>query len=112
MHAVFGDGPLTITGILRPFFSLTSIRDWALVPPVEHGGTQAFKVTPLHFETMRKRVVVLDDRTQEPTLRYWSHPELIFELAVICDMQLTAEPRAVKDGRYLLEGGRRRREPW
>ena len=101
---------LRFAGILRPYYSLASIRGWALVPP-QHGGFDAVRLTQLTFEDARLRAVLGDGR--ERKLRYRDARGTIFELERD-DAILTAPPRAVRDGRYLYVGGRRRPapEPW
>jgi hypothetical protein len=102
---------IRLAGILRPYFSLTSVHGWALVPPQQHGGFAAIKLTELRLETATQREVVLDPGG--PRLRYGSGGEITFTLERD-EARLTAPPRAIRSGRYLYVGGRRRQapEPW
>jgi hypothetical protein len=102
---------LRLAGILRPYFSLTSVHGWALVPPQQHGGFAAVRLTELHIEQALQREVILD--TGGPRLRYGSGGEITFTLERD-EARLTAPPRAIRSGRYLYVGGRRRPapEPW
>lgn len=94
-------------GILRPYYSLWSLRGWALVPPAQHGST-AVAPTELHFDTMRARTVQAGDeefvrlvyRNAEDSLRFtlqWSP----------ASSGLSAAPRRVRAERYLYAGARR-----
>ena len=100
-----------VTGILRSYFSLSSLHGWALVPPQQHGGFAAVKLTQLNIADAVQRDVMLDGRGRR--LRYCANAEVVFELERD-DAILTAPPRCVGGGRYLYVGGRRRRaaEPW
>jgi hypothetical protein len=100
-----------VTGILRSYFSLSSLHGWALVPPQQHGGFAAVKLTQLNIAEAVQRDVMLDGRGRR--LRFSPSAEVIFELERD-DAILTAPPRSVGSGRYLYVGGRRRRlaEPW
>lgn len=100
-----------VAGILRPYFSVSSLHGWALVPPQQHGGFAAVKLTQLHLADATHREVLLDGRARR--LRFGSGDEVIFELEHD-DAVLTAPPRTVRNGRYLYVGGRRKRvaEPW
>jgi hypothetical protein len=102
---------LRLTGILRSYFSLASLHGWALVPPQQHGGFAAVKLTQLNIADAVQRDVVLDGRARR--LRFCADAEVVFELERD-DAILTAPPRCVGRGRYLYVGGRRRRvaEPW
>jgi hypothetical protein len=102
---------IRIAGILRPYFSVTSMHGWALIPPQQHGGFAAVRLTELRIESAAHREVVID--TGGPRLRFWSAGETAFELERD-DALLTAPPRAIRNGRYLYVGGRRRPvpEPW
>jgi hypothetical protein len=102
---------IRLAGILRPYFSLTSVHGWALVPPQQHGGFAAVRLTELRIDNALQREVILD--TGGPRLRYSSGGEMVFTL-VRDEARLTAPPRAIRSGRYLYVGGRRRPapEPW
>lgn len=111
MLAAWGHGPLVVTGILRPHFSVRSLRGWALVPPLEFGGTENFRTTPLQLERMEVRKVVRDDLSGDIRLRFSNKPDVSFELTLLPE-SMAAAPREVRAGRYLTEGGRRRPDPW
>jgi hypothetical protein len=100
-----------VSGILRSYHSLSSLFGWALIPPQQHGGFAAVKLTELRIGEATLREVVLDGRGRR--LRFAGDGEIVFELERD-DAILTAPPRAVGSGRYLYVGGRRRRsaEPW
>ena len=100
-----------VTGILRPYYSLSSLHGWALVPPQQHGGFAAVKLTQLPIAEAAQRDVVLDGHGRR--LRFSGDGEVVFELERD-DVILTAPPRTVRHGRYLYVGGRRRRtaEAW
>ena len=100
-----------LTGILRAYYSLSSLHGWALVPPKQHGGFAAVKLTQLPIADAVQRDVVLDGHGRR--LRFSAGAEVVFELERD-DAILTAPPRSVGSGRYLYVGGRRRRiaEPW
>jgi hypothetical protein len=100
-----------VTGVLRSYHSLSSLHGWALVPPQQHGGFAAVKLTQLPIADAAQRDVVLDGRGRR--LRFSGDGEVVFELERD-DAVLTAPPRRVGSGRYLYVGGRRRRsaEPW
>lgn len=100
-----------LTGILRSYFSRSSLHGWALVPAQQHGGFAAVKLTQLNIADAVQRDVVLDGRARR--LRYCADGEVAFELERD-DAILTAPPRSVGRGRYLYVGGRRRRtaEAW
>jgi hypothetical protein len=100
-----------VTGVLRPYYSVSSLHGWALVPPQQHGGFAAMKLTQLHLADATLREVVMDGRGRR--LRFSSRNDVVFELERD-DAILTAPPRTVRDGRYLYVGGRRKRvaEPW
>jgi hypothetical protein len=104
-------GTICVAGILRPYFSLQSIRGWALVPPQQHGGFETMRLTALAFDEAPLRAVLGtgDDRR----LRYSLDGRTIFTLERDHAI-LTAPPRATRRGRYLYIGGRRRHvpEPW
>ncbi|HZW54249.1 MAG TPA: hypothetical protein VFF00_09450 [Candidatus Elarobacter sp.] len=101
-----------LTGILRSYFSLSSLHGWALVPPQQHGGFASVKLTELQLADAAHREVVLDGRGRR--LRFSSNGDVVFELERDDDALLTPPPRTVRSGRYLYVGGRRRRtaEPW
>ena len=107
-----GDGAIRVSGILRPYYSVSSLHGWALVPPQQHGGFAAVKLTQLHLAEMEQREVVLDGYSRR--LRFSANHEIVFELERDDGVVLTAPPRTVRNGRYLYVGGRRRRlaEPW
>jgi hypothetical protein len=100
-----------ITGILRSYFSVRSLHGWALVPPRQHGGFTAVKLTQLNIADAQQRDVVFDGHGRR--LRFATSAGVDFELERD-DAILTAPPRSVGSGRYLYVGGRRRRvaEPW
>lgn len=100
-----------VAGILRPYYSVSSLHGWALVPPQQHGGFAAVKLTQLSFADATHREVLLDGRGRR--LRFACDDHVVFELERD-DAILTAPPRSVRSGRYLYVGGRRRRiaEPW
>lgn len=100
-----------VTGILRSYFSLSSLHGWALVPPQQHGGFATVKLTQLGIADAVQRDVILDAGVHR--LRFSPGAEVVFELERD-DAILTAPPRCVGAGRYLYIGGRRRRvaEPW
>jgi hypothetical protein len=100
-----------LTGILRSYFSLSSLHGWCLVPPQQHGGFASLKLTELQLADAAQREVVLDGRGRR--LRFAASDDVVFELERD-DALLTAPPRTVRTGRYLYAGGRRRRaaEPW
>lgn len=101
---------IRLAGILRPYHSLWSYHGWALIPPQQHGGFAALKMTELPIAEATQRDVVLGGRGRR--LRFAANA-MIFELERD-DAFLTGPPRAVGRGRYLYVGGRRRRtaEPW
>ena len=102
---------LRLAGILRPYFSLSSVHGWALVPPQQHGGFSAVRLTELRIENALQREVVLD--AGGARLRY-GLPGGIRLTLERDEARLTAPPRAIRTGRYLYVGGRRRPapEPW
>ena len=104
-------GELKIAGILRPYYSLSSLHGWALVPPQQHGGFNSVKLTELAFAEATQRDVLLDGHGRR--LRFGTGGDVVFELDRD-DAILTAPPRVVRHGRYLYVGGRNRRsaEPW
>ncbi|HEY4441117.1 MAG TPA: hypothetical protein VGN14_11730 [Candidatus Elarobacter sp.] len=104
-------GAIRLAGILRPYFSLQSLRGWALVPPQQHGGFETMRLTELPFDEAVMRAVTGDG--DERTLRYSLDRRTVFTLERD-HVPLTAPPRAIRRGRYLYVGGRRRRspEPW
>jgi len=105
-------GELRITGVLRSYYSMTSLHGWALVPAEQHGGWDAQRLTPLDgmAEAMHREVVLTGHGR---LLRYSRDGALVFELERD-DTILTPPPRVVRNGRYLYVGGRRRRsaESW
>ncbi|MBV9409654.1 MAG: hypothetical protein JO164_12575, partial [Candidatus Eremiobacteraeota bacterium] len=38
---------IRLAGILRSYYSLNSLHGWALVPPQQHGGFAAIRMTEL-----------------------------------------------------------------
>lgn len=102
---------IRLAGILRPYFSVSSVHGWALVPPQQHGGFAAIRLTELRIEKAAQREVILD--TGGPRLRFTAGGEIVFTLERD-QARLTAPPRAIRNGRYLYVGGRRRPspEPW
>ncbi|MBV8643181.1 MAG: hypothetical protein JO225_04605 [Candidatus Eremiobacteraeota bacterium] len=107
--AATGSG-VRLAGILRSYYSLNSLHGWALVPPQQHGGFAAIRMTELNIDEASRRHVVSDARGQR--LRY-AIRALVFELERD-DALLTGPPRTIGTGRYLYVGGRRRPapEPW
>lgn len=105
------DSRLVIAGILRPYFSLASIHGWALVPPEQHGGFAASRMTPLDLEHATAREIVDDEHGRR--LRFRRDAHAVFELARDAAL-FTGPPRRTRPGRYLYVGGRRRPvpEPW
>lgn len=99
---------IRIAGVLRSYYSLSSLAGWALVPPQQHGGFSALRLTQLHLEDMTHREVVLD--RGGPRLRFSAGGDTVFELERD-DAVFTAPPRSIGTGRYLYVGGRRRTEP-
>jgi hypothetical protein len=99
-----------IAGILRSYYSLSSLHGWALVPPQQHGGFSAVRLTELHVAEATQREVLLDGHGRR--LRF-ATDNVVFELERD-DAILTPPPRVVRNGRYLYVGGRRRRsaEAW
>lgn len=101
---------IRVAGVLRPYYSITSLHGWALVPPQQHGGFASLKLTELPIAEAEMREVIFDGRGRK--LRFTTHA-MIFELERD-DAILSAPPRVVRNQRYLYVGGRRRRhpEPW
>ena len=97
-----------IAGVLRSYFSLSSLQGWALVPPQQHGGFASVQLTQLHLEDATQRELLLDARGHR--LRFSAGGETVFELERD-DALFTAPPRAIGRGRYLYVGGRRRPAP-
>ncbi len=97
-----------VAGILRSYFSLSSLQGWALVPPQQHGGFASVQLTQLHLEDSTLREVMLDGRGRR--LRFSGGGETVFELERD-DAVFTAPPRSIGTGRYLYVGGRRRPAP-
>jgi hypothetical protein len=102
---------LRVAGILRAYYSLASTHGWALVPPEQHGGFAALRMTELCFDRATMRAVIDDGPTRR--LRYLLGGEAVFTLERD-DAFFTGPPRSTREGRYLYVGGRRRRvpEPW
>ena len=101
---------LRFSGILRSYFSQTSLSGWALIPPQQHGGFQSVRLTALNLDRHDDRRVI--EHASGARLRYVSR-EAVFELERDPAM-LTAPPRAPTTQRYHYVGGRRRPdpEPW
>jgi len=78
MHVRWGTSPLTVTGILR-----ATADGWALVPPEEFGGVRCFQITLLELDSKPMRKIVEHDTADGARLRYWSHPDVIFELELV-----------------------------
>jgi hypothetical protein len=97
-----------IAGVLRSYFSLSSLQGWALVPPQQHGGFASVQLTQLHLEDATQRELLLDAGGHR--LRFSAGGETVFELERD-DAPFTAPPRAIGRGRYLYVGGRRRPAP-
>ncbi len=111
VRTVATGGEVRVTGVLRSYYSLASMHGWALVPPEQHGGWSAQRLTPLDaIANATHREVALTGRGR--MLRF-ACGELIFELERD-DTILTPPPRIVRNGRYLYVGGRKRRsaESW
>ncbi|HEX3550181.1 MAG TPA: hypothetical protein VHT53_07400 [Candidatus Elarobacter sp.] len=105
-------GEIRVTGVLRSYYSFASLHGWALVPPQQHGGWSAQRLTELDaIADAGQREVVLTGRGR--LLRYSRDGAIVFELERD-DAVLTPPPRVVRHGRYLYVGGRRRRaaESW
>ena len=98
---------LHFAGILRAYYSLHSMAGWALVPPQQHGGFAAIRLTQLNLDDATLRDV-LDAAPRR--LRYALGSNTMFELARD-DAMLTGPPRVIREGRYLYVGGRRRPVP-
>ena len=100
-----------IGGILRSYYSLSSLHGWALVPPQQHGGFSTVKLTQLNIGEATHRELLLSGHGRR--LRFSVGEETVFELERD-DAIFTPPPRVVRSGRYLYVGGRRRRwaEPW
>jgi len=98
-----------IAGILRSYYSLSSLHGWALVPPQQHGGFATVRLTQLDLADATQRDVVLEPRG--PRLCYARGDEMRFELERDHDARFTAPPRVTRNGRYLYVGGRRRPVP-
>ena len=102
---------IRVSGVLRSYYSLSSLHGWALVPPQQHGGFAAMRLMQLNIAEAPQRDVVLDGTGRR--LRFTAGGETVFELEPDNAM-LTAPPRTTRSGRYLYVGGRRRPapEPW
>ena len=99
---------LRFTGILRAYYSLNSLRGWALVPPQQHGGFESIRLTDLSIDAATSRVVTGEGEGLR--LRYSTDGEIVFTLERDPTF-LTAPPRTTREGRYLYVGGRRRPVP-
>jgi hypothetical protein len=104
-------GQIRFTGVLRPYYSVQSLRGWALVPPLQHGGFASLRLTPLNLEEATTRLVL--GHGAERRLRFAADAERIFQLERD-QAVFTGPPRTTGRGRYLYVGGRRRPvpEPW
>jgi hypothetical protein len=104
-------GQIRFAGVLRPYYSLHSLRGWALVPPVQHGGFESLRLTPLNLDEATTRLVLGDGADRR--LQFAADEECVFQLERDRTV-FTAPPRTTGDGRYLYVGGRRRPapEPW
>ncbi len=102
---------IRVCGVLRSYYSLSSLHGWVLCPPQQHGGFAAMRLMQLNIGEATQRDVVLDGNGHR--LRYTAGGETVFELERDNAM-LTAPPRTTRSGRYLYVGGRRRiaPEPW
>ena len=102
---------LRVAGILRAYFSLTSLHGWALVPPQQHGGFTSTKLTLLNLEEATHRELLEGDGSRR--IRFARGDDAVLELQRD-DAIFTAPPRQVREGRYMYVGGRRRPvpEPW
>lgn len=106
LRVVATGAELRTVGVLRAYHSLRSLHGWALVPPQQHGGFGAIRLTELPFADAVREVVGDGPETR---LRF-SLGEASFELERD-RMPFTAPPRRVRAGRYLYVGGRRRVRP-
>ncbi|HTJ25238.1 MAG TPA: hypothetical protein VMA36_03645 [Candidatus Limnocylindria bacterium] len=104
-------GEIRFAGVLRPYYSLHSLRGWALVPPQQHGGFESLRLTALNLEAATTRLVL--GAGSERRLRFASDGERVFQLERD-QVVFTGPPRTTGGGRYLYVGGRRRPapEPW
>ncbi len=102
---------LRIAGILRAYFSLASLHGWALVPPQQHGGFSAARLTLLNLEETTQREVIAGEGPHR--IRFARGEDVVLTLERD-DAIFTPPPRATREGRYLYVGGRRRTvpEPW
>jgi hypothetical protein len=102
---------IRVSGVLRAYYSLSSLHGWALVPPQQHGGFASLRLMELNIAAATQRDVVFDGHGRR--LRYCSGSETVFELERD-NVLFTAPPRTTRSGRYLYVGGRRRQspEPW
>lgn len=98
-----------IAGILRSYYSLSSLHGWALVPPQQHGGFSAIRLTQLELHEATHREVVLDGHGRHLRFAYGDEP--VFDLERDSEAIFTAPPRVTRNGRYLYVGGRRRPVP-
>ena len=99
---------LRYAGILRAYYSLHSLRGWALIPAEQHGGFATIRLTQLSIDEATSRVVT--GEADSLRLRFTVDGETVFTLERD-PAPLTAPPRAVREGRYLYVGGRRRPVP-
>jgi hypothetical protein len=53
-------GEIRLTGVLRSYYSMASLHGWALVPPQQHGGWAAQRLTALDAiaDAMQREVVL------------------------------------------------------
>jgi hypothetical protein len=99
---------IRIAGILRSYYSLSSLHGWVLVPPQQHGGFATVRLTQLNVAEATQRDVVLHGQGRR--LRFARGDEPVFELERD-EAILTGPPRVTRNGRYLYIGGRRRPVP-
>ena len=99
---------LRLTGILRAYYSLHSLRGWALIPPQQHGGFEAQRLTELSIDAAATRIVTGEGDGLR--LRYSVDGETVFTLERDPTF-LTPPPRTTREGRYMYVGGRRRPVP-
>ena len=90
MHAVWGEGTLVVTGILRSESSGNGLRGWNLVPPEQFGGVANFRTMALDLDRKNVRKVLYREDTRAPYLRYYTTNDVVFDLEVLPD-PLSAE---------------------
>ncbi|GAC1414667.1 MAG: hypothetical protein NVSMB5_02900 [Candidatus Velthaea sp.] len=94
MHAVWGQGKLVVTGILRADLAGTGLRGWSLVPPEQFGGLANFRTMALDLDRKNVRKVLYREDTGAPYLRYYTTTDVVFDLEVLPD-PFTAEQRSI-----------------